>query len=116
MTTPVEEFTDAIVGSEELHVPPLTVDVNVVVPPTQTFWFPLNVPVPGVGFTVTVNTGAASGQPPVPVTVYVITAVPPLMPLTCPNASIVATAVFDEVHVPPPAVDDNVVFCPTQIF
>ena len=46
-------FTVATAGLLEVHVPPLTVDANVVVSPTQIFWIPLRVP--GVGGAVTVT-------------------------------------------------------------
>jgi len=51
------------------HVPPLTVELNVVVPPKQTDVVPLSVPVDGGAVTVTVLVAVASAQPPVPATV-----------------------------------------------
>ena len=52
-----------------------------------------------------------------PVTVYVIVAVPAVTPLINPILVTVAIAVFDELQVPPvfPLLV-NVVSCPTQIF
>jgi hypothetical protein len=52
-----------------LHAPPALLELNVVVPLTQTAWVPLKVPAFGAAVTVTVLVAVASEQPPVPVTV-----------------------------------------------
>jgi len=57
----------------------------------------------------------ALGQFPVPVTVYLITEVPAVNAVTWPEVgSIVATAVFDELHVPPDIVEVNILLSPAQ--
>ena len=54
---------------ELLQVPPVTVELNVEVPPAHIVVVPLIVPAVGVEFTVTVRVAVALAQPPVPVTV-----------------------------------------------
>ena len=53
----------------EDQVPPDCVELNVVVPFTQTVCVPLKVPALGGAVTVTVRVAVALEQPPVPVTV-----------------------------------------------
>jgi hypothetical protein len=69
VTTPVEALTTATLVLLLVQLPPLTVDANVVVAPTNTVCVPDNVPVVGGAETVTVLVAVASAQPPVPVTV-----------------------------------------------
>ena len=53
ITTPVDEFTDAMVASLVLHVPPLSpLLVKVACEPIHTVEAPLTVPAFGRGFTV----------------------------------------------------------------
>jgi predicted RNA methylase len=107
----------ATVVSDELQVPPADVEEKVVVSPTQIFCPPLSVPAIGAAVTVIALVAVSLGQPPVPRTVYVIVAVPAATPVISPEAAlIVATVVFDELQVPPAAVDEKVVVNPTQIF
>ena len=68
----------------------------------------------GTAFTVTVAVSVAV-QPFVPVKVYVIVAVPAATPVTTPVEELtVATAVLEELHVPPDVAFDKVVVCPEQ--
>ena len=100
--TPVVE-TVANCVLEEVQVPPASpLEVKVVVPLLHIACVPLNVPALGAVVTVTVLVAVVFEQPPVPVTVYVIIAVPPDTPDTSPvEKTTVAMAVFDEVHAPP---------------
>jgi len=117
VTTPVVAFTVAIPVFDELHVPPVCVELNVVVELTQMFWVPDNVPATGAAVTVTVRVAVAFEHPPVPATVYVIVAVPADTPVTTPVVAFtVAIPVFDELHVPPVCVELNVVVELTQMF
>ena len=50
--SPVAPLMVAMVGSEEVQIPPVTVDENILCDPTQTFWMPLSVPPAGIGFTI----------------------------------------------------------------
>ena len=59
----------ATAGVAELHAPPPTVDVNVVLPATQASVVPDKVPALGTAVIVTVLVSVTSAQPPVPVTV-----------------------------------------------
>ena len=52
-----------------VQLPPVIVDVKVVVPATQAVWVPLRVPADGAAVMVTVRVAVAFAQPPVPVTV-----------------------------------------------
>ena len=70
---------------------------------------PLNVPALGSAVTVTVVDAVSFAQPPVPVTMYLISDVPADTPATSPLPSIVATPVDTELHEPPVPVDDKVV-------
>ena len=115
VTTP-ELFTVAVVVFELDQVPPETDDKNVVVDPSQTFWFPLNVPAFGGAVTVTVLVAVASAHPPVPATVYVIVVVPAACPVTTPELFTVAVAVFELDQVPPETDDEKVVVDPSQTF
>lgn len=65
---PVEALIVATPGVALVQVPPVTVELNVVVDPTQTVAVPLNVPVVGVDPIVTVLVAVASAHPE-PVTV-----------------------------------------------
>ena len=68
-TTPVEAFTVAIPVALLDQLPPDTVEVNVVVTPTQIACVPLRVPADAGAVTITVLVAVAFAQPPVPVTV-----------------------------------------------
>ena len=70
--------------------------------PVHTAVAPAIVPATDVGSKVIVSLTDTSAHPPVPVIVYVIMDVPALTPVTAPvDASIVATEVVADVHVPP---------------
>jgi hypothetical protein len=66
LTTPVEAFTVAIPVALLDQLPPDTVEVNVVVPPTQIPCVPLMVPADAGAVTVTDLVAVAFAQPPVP--------------------------------------------------
>lgn len=63
VTTPVEEPTVATAGVAELHAPPPTVSLKVVVAPGQTVNIPLIIPALGEGLTVTILVAATVPQP-----------------------------------------------------
>ena len=65
VTTPVLEFTVAIAVFEEDQDPPVTVELNVVVPEIQMACVPLNVPALGGVVTVMVPVAFTVPQPPV---------------------------------------------------
>ena len=69
VTTPVEASTVATAVSEDDQDPPVTVEVKVVVKPTQTFCVPDNVPATGAAVTLIVPEVVAGVQPPVVFTV-----------------------------------------------
>ena len=69
VTSPVVALTVATAGVLLDQAPPEMVEVNVDVPLTQMFWFPLSVPAVGAVVTVTVRVAVALAQPPVPTTV-----------------------------------------------
>jgi uncharacterized membrane protein YagU involved in acid resistance len=117
---PVDALIVAIPVLPELQLPPATVELKSLEPPTHILveipCIPLNVPADGAAVTVTVRVAAASEQPPVPVTVYVIVAVPAATPLISPvDALIVAIPVLPEVQLPPATVELKVLEPPTQI-
>ena len=117
VTTPVAAFTVAMLVSEELHAPPVTVDENVVVRPTHTFWVPLNVPALGAAVTTALRVDGTLEQPPVPVIVYVIIAVPEPTPVTNPvDEFTVAILVSDVLQTPPDISAVNEVVKPTHTF
>ena len=103
VTTPVVAFTVATAVLEEVHVPPVVpLLANVEVPPIQMAGVPDKVPAETGAVTVTTKVDSALGQPPVPVTVYLIVEVPAVTPVTTPVVAFtVATAVLEEVPVPP---------------
>ena len=71
----------------------------------------------GAAVTVTVLVADALHIPPVPATVYVIVGVPAPTPVITPvEESTIAIDAFEEVHVPPLVVEENVVVNPTQTF
>jgi len=114
--TPETELIVATAVLEEVQVPPTDVEENVVVSPTQIVWFPESVPAIGAAVTVTVLVAVTLVHPPVPRTVYVMVAVPAITPVITPEMElIVATAVLEELQVPPADVEENVVVSPTQI-
>jgi hypothetical protein len=115
-TAPVVASIVATVIVEELQVPPLTVELKVVVPEIHISGVPLNTPAVGGAVTVTVLVADTSEQPPVPVIVYVIVAVPTAIPVTSPLAASTVAIVFAELdHTPPETVELNVVDPSIQI-
>jgi PPE-repeat protein len=101
--TPVLASTLATPVFTELNVPPVSPSVaNVVVPSEQIDWVPLSEPAFAAVVTVTVLVADESLQPPVPVTVYVIVAVPAATAVTTPEeAFTVATSSSLLVQAPP---------------
>ena len=69
VATPVVEFIVATVGLLLLHVPPLAVEVSVVVDPIQMALLPEIVPAVGAALTEIVVFAVALEQPPLPATV-----------------------------------------------
>jgi hypothetical protein len=69
VTSPVEALIVATPVALLVQLPPVIVDVKVVVPATQMVWVPLRVPADGAAVTVTVRVAVAFVQPPEPVTV-----------------------------------------------
>jgi hypothetical protein len=107
--TPVTTPDELTVAMEELlllQTPPLTLDVNVVVPPTQIEEVPV---ITGVAST---KRGYVTKLVP---TVYVTVTKPLDMPVTTPVEVIVATAVLLVLQVPPGVASCTVVEDPTQI-
>jgi hypothetical protein len=113
--TKPDELTIATAVLLEVQAPPLTVELSCVEVLEQAVVVPEIVPAEGTAEIVTVLVAVASEHPPVPVTVYVIVAVPAATPVTTPDELTVAIAVFDDVHVPPETVEVNVVLEPAQI-
>ena len=103
VTAPVEALMVATLISLEDQAPPASpLEVSVVEPLAQMAVVPEIVPAFGTAVTLTVAVVDTFAQPPVPVTVYVITDVPADTPVTSPvDASIVATAGVAEVQDPP---------------
>lgn len=102
----------AIVVLLEDHVPFVPVVETVVVPPLLhiSVRVALTIPAFGAAVIVTVLVVVAFEQPPVPLTVYVIVAVPAVTGVTEPvNESIVAIDVLLVVQTPPLEVEENVV-------
>jgi hypothetical protein len=98
----------------EVQVPPLPVELKVVTLPTQRAEVPVMVPALGAAVTVITKVEEALAQPPVPLTVYVIVAVPAAVPVTTPALLIGAMLEEVEVQVPPLAVEVKVVTLPIQ--
>ena len=98
----------ATASSSLVHVPPLTVEVNVVEPVAHIACVPPNVPALGAAVIVTVAVAVSFAQPPVPSTIYLIIDVPADTGVTTPLPSTVATPVDTELHVPPVPVVDKV--------
>ena len=67
--TPVELLIVATPVLPEVHDSPDSVELNIVVAPTQTVCVPLSVPTLGAEFTVTVLVAVVLEHPPVPVIV-----------------------------------------------
>jgi hypothetical protein len=97
-----------------VQVPPLPVELKVVTLPTQRAEVPVMVPALGAAVTFITKVEEALAQPPVPLTVYVIVAVPAAVPVTTPALLIGAMLEEVEVQVPPLAVEVKVVTLPTQ--
>jgi hypothetical protein len=95
-------FTVATDVLLDVHVPPVILDVNVVVAPKKTPWFPDNTPAEvGVTETVTNLVALRLLHDEFPERVYEIVVVPALKGVTTPLEEIVATAVLELDHVPP---------------
>ena len=108
VTTPDVELTLAVPDKLLVHVPPVGVELNVVVEPIQTDAVP--VIAAGEALTVTV----ANDSQPVPKE-YVIVAVPAATPDTTPVVEFtVAVPVAPLVHVPPVGEQLNVVVDPAH--
>ena len=108
LTTPDVELTLAMPEALLAHVPPVGVELNVVVEPIQTD----AVPVIAVGEVLTVT--VATDSQPVP-REYVIFAVPAATPDTTPVVEFtVAVPVAPLVHIPPVGEQLNVVVDPVQ--
>jgi hypothetical protein len=111
VTTPEEALTVATLVLELDQVPPLTVELNVVVPPIQALVVPERVPAEPALLIVTCAVAVAveEEQGAVPVTVYVIVAFPAATPVTTPEEALtVATLVLELDQVPPLTVELNV--------
>jgi hypothetical protein len=94
VTSPVVASIVATAGVAEVQDPPVTEDVKVEEPLAQIAVVPDMVPALGTAVTLTVAVVETFAQPPVPVTVYVITEVPAATPATAPvEASMVATLI-----------------------
>ena len=84
--------------------------------PTQIACVPLKIPALGMAVTVMEIVFVAFGQPPKPVTVYVMVAIPAETPVTTPEfVFTVAMALLEELQVPPAIVEFKFVIFPTQI-
>ena len=94
----------ATAGVAEDQEPPVTEELKVEVPLEQMAVVPEIVPAEGAAETVTVLVATASAQPPVPVIVYEIVAVPAATPVTTPEEFTVAKFVFELDQVPVTAV------------
>ena len=105
-------LTVAIEVALLLHEPPVPVVVKVVVAPGQSVEAPVIVPADGAAATTIVRVAVAVPQ--VLVTEYVIVAVPTAIPVTIPEALIVAIEGAELDHVPPVVVLVNVVVEPAQ--
>lgn len=112
VTTPAE-LTLAIDALLELHVPPVVASVSVVVTPVQTDEAPDIAPIVVAAFTTIVVVREVDPQ--LFVTVYDIVAVPALIPVTTPEALIVATEVAELLQVPPVVASLSVAVAPAQI-
>jgi hypothetical protein len=107
VTIPVDEPTTATDEFEVDHVPPPVALVRVLVPPTQYCNTPEIVAGIAPTDTIVVRLHVVGN-------VYVISAVPVVMPVTTPLIEpTVATAVLPLAHVPP-VVLDSVIEAPTQ--
>ena len=69
VTAPVFAFTVATAGLLLLQLPPVAVEVNVVLDPTQIACVPLRLPAIGAAVTVTVLVAVTLVHPPLPLTV-----------------------------------------------
>ena len=99
----MDAFTVATAALLVDHTPPANPLLKkVVVPLTQIVCVPPRVPALGGAVTVTERVAVALAQPPVPVMVYVMVAVPELTPVTTPvELFTVAIPGLLEVHAPP---------------
>jgi hypothetical protein len=110
VTTP--PATVATVVSALAQVPPGTVEVSVVLAPTQMPEVPLKIPAVGNGLTVKVSTTVA--VPHVVVTVYEMRAVPAARPVTTPPPETVAIVLVVLLQAPPVTVATKVSVVPTH--
>ena len=109
VTIPDDDPMAAIAGLLLVHVPPAGVEFSVVVNPTQT----ASVPVMFVGLALTVTIAVLIH----PVaSVYVITSVPGMIPVTIPLVMPTFALLLFAVHVPPAGVELSVVVNPTHTF
>ena len=108
-----EELIVATAGVAEDQVPPVTGELKVEVPLEQMAVVPEIVPAEGAAVTVIVLVAVAFEQPPVPVTVYVMVAVPAATPVIVPPEA-EAMLVLEEVQAPPETVEVKVVVEPTH--
>ena len=90
-----------------VHVPPLTVELTVVVPPVHTALLPVTVPALGNGLTVI--DCVAVLVPQLLVTLYDMVAVPMAPPVTIPDVFTVAIVMLLLLQVPPVTVGVNAV-------
>jgi hypothetical protein len=100
LTTPVVGFTEACAGLLLVHVPDASAIVRLELPPKHND----DAPVIEAGVTPTVTSAVATAVPHELETVYEILTVPVVTPVTIPEASTVAIALFEEVHAPPASV------------
>ena len=113
VTTPVEELIVATTVVAEDQEPPDTDELKVDVPLEQIEVLPEIAPAEGAAVTVTVLVAEAFGHPFVPVTVYVIVAVPAETAVIVSDEG-VAMLAFEVVHTPPETVGEKIVVDPTQ--
>ena len=110
VTSPVVASIVATAGVAEVQDPPGTEDVKVEEPLAQIAVVPEMVPAFGTAVTLTVAVVETFAQPPVPVTVYVITEVPAATPATAPvEASMVVTLISLEDQAPASPLEESVV-------
>ena len=117
VTIPEVALTLAMLVSLLVQDPPVMVDEKADVPLTHMPWFPLSVPAVGAAVTVTERMAVALAQPPVPVTVYVMVAVPAVKPVTRPVVALtLAMLVSLLIQVPPVMLEVKVDVPLTQMF
>ena len=110
VTAPVLPIV-ATAGLLLLHVPPLVASVSVVVPPAHSVVMPVITP---ADTALTVMVLVAVAVPQTFVTVYKITSIPVLTPVTTPILLMPATVGELLLHTPEAAVSDNVIVTPVH--